>query len=452
MDKDSVILKYMQEELTDADKDITSLHKINNRNEKSLNSLDAKMDEVYRLLNMKCKAVEPKNVAAVLKENDTEKTNLESVLTYEELFQEAQASLAARGLDVESMDYHSQVSQEELEEIIKELNRPLPRKEKWEKSDFIVLFFAGIIGCIADLILANRNNKLTGKNSSISKMLNKLHVHEVGDAIDYQESGMGGGLHRIYSPGHDLVRFIEAVIQIKEGRFEGFADLNKDVIRKVISTVNSKGNPFNNGQELSWIEAVLRYTKHMVGDVFSTHSLPFPGCSLLIEFRNRDMRKLAAVMYYKGFNIKNVALQSFSTICVEIIIRTYLSIKSFSGYKNSFQVDEDYSNLEAIKKFIKPDNEEKRNEMLLVAHAIVTAFNIGKIIVKKSIWEINITEIFSVIKYGIKVVNSAIYRNSQYAKLIRNSSEIHDKWQQLANEICIDDIETEFMTDTLVIE
>ncbi|MFV0341451.1 MAG: hypothetical protein ACK5JH_00965 [Anaerocolumna sp.] len=157
-------------------------------------------------------------------------------------------------------------------------------------------------------------------------------------------------------------------------------------------------------------------------------------------------------MYQNGFNCKNNIVQSLSTIIIEVIIRIYFSIQSVREYKAEFEVSEDYSNFEVVKHFFKPGSKEKLNEMLLVAHSIVTAVNVGKVIINKSPWEINVTEIIAVVKYGVKVFKSTMARHSEYDKLIRNADEIHQKWQELEGNICYDDEEVvREMTEVLVI-
>jgi hypothetical protein len=448
MDKDSIILKYLQNELKDMEEEVTDLSRSNTANEHNLNQLESKFDEVYELLNL-----EKKQKLSVVSSVSPPLTggfigpSVSKVSTYEELYQKARSNLINRGLDVESLDYHSLVTAEELAEIEKELNRPLPRREKWEKGDFVAVFIAASIGSLVDIILSDRNNKFTGRDSKFSDWLNQFHQHDGGGPIDYQGQGFGGGFHRGLSKGHDILRFIEGILMFKNGQFEGIRYVD-GVAHKVVSTVNQYGNPY---EQLSLIEAILKYAQHMFADLFSTCSLPFPGSSFLVECGNRDLRKLAATMYQNGFNFKNIMIQSLSTIIVETILRVYFGIKSVQKYKDSFEVSEDYSNFGAIKEFIKPAAQEKLQEMLLLSHSIVTAINIGKVVIKKSPWELNITEIISVVRYAIPVLKGVIIRHSEYAKLLRNSQEIHGKWEELANSISLEEAEKEFMTSKLVV-
>ena len=445
MDKESVILKYIKKETDSIDDGISEIKSRNSSREQSLDEVDSRLDEIYAMLNMK-----KRNILPIEKpEISTEPSKSEfSAISYDELYNKAALELVKRGLDIDSLDYHSLVTESELIEIEKELNRPLLRREKWEKADFVAVFIAASIGSLVDLILSDRNNKFTGKGSDFSKWLDQFHQHDGGGPIDYQGKGFGGGFHRGLSKGHDVLRFIEAIIMFKNGQFEGVRYID-GVAHKVVSSVNQYGTPY---EQLGWIEAMLKYAKHMFTDLFSTCSLPFPGSSFLFECSDRDLRKLAATMYQNGFNLKNIMIQSLSTIIVEVIIRIYFGIKSVQNYNSEFELTEDYSNFTAIKEFIKPSSKEKLFEMFLLAHSIVTAVNVGKVIIKKSPWELNVTEIISVIRYSIPVVNGVIERNSEYSKLIRNADEIHEKWEQLAENTSLQNVEFELMSQELIIE
>lgn len=448
MDKDSIILKYDQLEVDNIAQEINGLDRANSDQKEALEEMQEKINSLYASIN---RSPTPTSVEAIsdIDMFEAASDSYTEVKTYDELFEHAKSSLINRGLDIETLDYKELVSEEELKELVDEMNRPLSERERWEKGDFIVVFISAAIGSLADIVLGDRSNDLTGDKSSFSSWLNKFHKHESGAPIDYQGEGFGGGFHRGLSKGHDLLRFIEAVFMFKNGQFEGIRYVNGEAI-KVVSKLNQLENPY---EQLSLIDALIRYTKHMVADLFSTCSLPFPGHSFLVEADNRQLRKFAVDMYQNGFNCKNVLVQGLSTAIIEIILRVYYSIKSVKKMENNLDISEDYSNWEKIKEFITPHNQEKLNEMMLVAHSIVTAVSIGKIVVKKAPWEINITEIISVVKYGIRVVNANEARHSEYGKLIRNEEELHRKWGELEAQITGLDKETimEMPEGTLVI-
>lgn len=450
MDKDSVILKHNQLEVEDISNRTDKVKARNDKQTKEIGEMQEKIAAIYKALGKKIPAEKQETVEreSIFQNQDIPK------YSYDELYSKANKSLLERGFDVENLAYQDLVSEEELQEIITELNKALPRKEKWVKADFIVVFIASTIGSLSDLILGKRDNVLTGADprkhfeSKVSEWLNQFHQHESGGPIDYQGAGFGGGFHRELSKGHDILRFIEGIMMFKNGRFEGIRYVNGEAI-KVVTSVNQYGNPY---EQLALIEAITRYSRHMFADLFSTCSLPFPGSSFLVECDNRQLRIFAADMYKNGFNCKNIIMQSLSTIIIEIIIRIFYSIQAVQNMKQDFELEEDYSNYDKIKMFLNPISKEKLNEMLLVSHAIVTAFNVGKIIIKKSPWEINVTEIISVVRYGVKVLKENKRRNSEYVKLLRNSELIHNKWKDLEEKIvCIEETSLEQMQDVLVI-
>ena len=436
MDKDAVILRHQQQTTSDIESEITDLQNSNEDQERRLAELQKKLEAM---------GARPSKKRPLLRNiKKTAQDDSATEMSYESLFEEAYASLSARGLDPDNVDYSNLVSDEELEQIIRELNKPLPREEKWTKADFIVVFIAAVIGSVVDFILSNRNNKATGQHSKFSEWLNDTFhegKHPTNAPIDYQGKGFGGGYHRELSKGHDIARFAEGIKMFKNGTFEGVRYVN-GVAEPVKVVANQFGNPY---ATLSTIEAIIGYAQHMFADLFSKVSLPFPGYSFLTESSNRDVRKFAADMYHNGFNCKNIIIQSASTIAIEVIIRIYFSIMSVKKYHDQIEVAEDYSNLEALKKFIKPESKEKLHEMLLVAHAIVTAMNVGKVVITKNLASINVTEIISVIRYGISVVSAMNKRHGEYARLIYHAGEINDLWEKLDSEYSID--ETAFIED-----
>ena len=445
-DKDSVILKYEQQISSEIESDVGKLARNNDKQDAKLKELQERMKKLNDGKTVVYK--KPKAKLSILSKSNVEP---QADLSYEQLYSLAEKSLSERGLDTDELNYHDLVSEDELKEVIKQLNTGLPKEEKWVKSDFVVTFIAAFIGCAADIVLSNRDNKFTGKDSSFSKRLNELHEktfkHKTGAPIDYQGKGFGGGHHRELSQGHDLARFVEGIKMFKEGRFEGVRVVNDQVI-KVISTVNQYENPY---AQLGTIEAIINYAGHMFADLFSTYSLPFPGYSFLRESSSRETRLLAADMYKNGFNLKNVMTQSLSAIIIEFILRLYYSIQSVRKYSKELEIDEKYSNIEAIKKFINPEHKEKLNEMLLVAHAIVMAQNVGRITFRciasqgldaQALSQINVAEIIAVVRYGVSVVKEVAARNGEYAKLIYHLDDIDEKW------VAIDD---KFKNDEVII-
>lgn len=421
MDKDTMILKHQQETVADAESDISSLQSSNDDQAKRIAEMQAKLKALG------AKSAKRRPFIRAHKDENNGADEKQTPASYDDLFAAANKSLTERGLDVDTLDYHDLVSEDELEQITRELNRALPREEKWQKADFVVVFIAALIGGVVDFILSNRNNSATGQQSKFSDWLNDTFhegKHATNAPIDYQGKNFGGGYHRELSRGHDIARFVDGIKMFKNGTFEGVRYVD-GVAHKVVMTANQYGNPY---EQMTTIEAIVGYTQHMFADLFSKVSLPFPGYSFLAESKSRDV---AADMYHNGFNCKNIIIQSASTIAIEIIIRIYFSIMSVKKYRDQIEVAEDYSNMDALKKFIKPENKDKLNEMLLVAHAIVTAVNVGKVVIIKNLASINVTEIMAVVRYGVSVVSAMNKRNNEYSKLLFHTEQVETLWRKL---------------------
>lgn len=457
MDKDLVILKHEQFEVDKADQDVQTLEESNDEQSERLKEMQKRIDAMYQRLG-KTKLVPVPSMDERKSVSDV-KEEVGDSISYDELYDLAESNLKSRGLDVDAIDFDDVLDPEEFSDILAELDAPLPREQKWKKSDFIVVFIAGLIGSAVDLVVGNRNNALTGKNSKLSDWLNEIHEskfpHSKGAPIDFQGkidgfAHFGGGNHRAYSKGHDLLRFVDGIKMFKNGTFEAVAYEN-GVGHVVRSTVNQFGNPY---KELPLITAILEYAHHMIADFFSENSLPFPGYSFLQECDVKKLRNLSANMYKNGFNCKNVLIQSVTAAIVEIIIRLHFSIQSVKEYKDSVEISEDFSNWEAVKKFFKPTSQDKLHEMLLVSHTIVLAVNVGKIVISEgtAIADINVAEILSVVKYGIKVTKAVASRNFEYAKLMYHAKEINQQWAELEDKIdSYDEALIAEMTETLSI-
>lgn len=435
--KDIVILKHAASETDTAETEIQQLSEKSKSQQVRLQQLRDELGKINQKTGQSTKTVQ----STTSRKRENHVNVFRAPLTYEELYAQASASLRAKGLDPDDIGYQDLVSEDELEKIVTELNSALPREETWSKADFIVTFVAAFVGCCADLLLSNRDNPLTGTKSAFSEKLNNLHEkvfkHKTGAPIDYQGPHFGGGFHRELSKGHDLARFVEGIKSFKNGTFEAIRYENG--VRMVVqATSNQFGTPFG---QLTTIQAIIEYAHHMFADLFSTYSLPFPGYSFLTESSSRNLRKFAATMYQNGFNCKNVITQSLTTIIIEVIIRLYYSIQAVRGMKEEIELEEDYSNFDAFKEFISPHKTDKLNEMLLVAHSIVTGFNTGKIVIKclatkniKSVSELNITEIMATVRYGISVMKATLKRNNSFSKLIYHSDEITKQWNEIEKE------------------
>lgn len=464
IDKDVIILKSQKDRIDLLENKVKKNNDIISQNKSSLNNIKSDIERIYELTGIKPYS---SNVSTHKESHIKKSPNVENI-DYNTLYEKSKIDLESKGIDINNVTYDDLLEPEIIKEIEEKLNRPVPRKEKWSRDDKIIVMAAVIVGSIADIIFGDRTNKLTGsgykakitehgwefqksKDSDFSRWLNKFHIHPDGSPIDYQGKDFGGGLHRQLSKGHDLFRAIETIINIKNGRFEGIVYRN-GVASKVVQNANQYGLPYDT---MSMFEAIGNYLKHMKGDFFSTYSLPIPGYSFFRESSNRDLRIFSANMYKAGFNLKNVAIQGVSTLSIELILRIYMAIKETVRIKKenkSFNILEDYSNINNIKSVMNPAGNPKYREMFLLAHSMVTAVNIGKIIIKKAPWEINLTEIIMTIRYFIPFIEDYLYRNSKQAILDRNTLKINSEWESMLNRFEDYDKDIPMPNKVLIIE
>ena len=432
MDKDYVILKHEQLNTEEIKKRADALEKNREDIDRALVEMQRKLNVLRNEANIEVQTIKPVMV------EETTKRQPVVLKTYDELFDIANRSIIERGLDPEDIGYGDLLTEQEIREIENELNALLSREEKWVKNDFIAVFIAALLGGTTDFIFGNRNNPLTGQGSDFAiELSEKFHNHAPNAPIDYQGEGFGGPEHRLKSKGHDILRFVEGIEMFKNGQFEGAYHVGHGKVVEAVVKANQYGTPY---EQLSTINAILAYAQHMFGDLFSSYSLPFPGYSFIMNSDNRALRKMTIDMYRNGFNCKNIVIQSISTICIEVLIRIYYSIYAVQRMKNDIEVEEDYSNLDLIKEFFVPGNKEKLMEMLLLAHTIVTAANVGKITITKRIDQINITEIMAVVRYGSSVLKDIWKRNDKYGKLMRNADLIEHRWEELELQVFDEDI------------
>jgi hypothetical protein len=318
--------------------------------------------------------------------------------------------LTEQGYDTNQIDLQLLLSSKEIIEINREINRPLTESLKWDKWDYIFVFIAAVMGSACDFFFGDPNKGLSkylsNKNTKVGGWFEQIHIlHEDNNPMDYQGYKMGGGNHRQRSIGHDLFGFLEGIMQIKNGTFTGgYFEYGKWV--KIVADCNQYGKPY---AQMSWDEAIWNYTAHVFCDFFSTKSLPVPGFGYLSRMSTREIRIFSDNLYANGYNLRHMFVQALSIACVEIIIRVYSYIK--------------YYKTDLDKESIK----SKQRETRLLAHALVSSFNIGKVIITQNPLSINFAQILFTCYQIWPLLIQNYRRNNRMQLLLRNLDEISDE-------------------------
>ncbi len=348
-----------------------------------------------------------------------------------------------------------------ITQINTKFDAPLARTP-WDKWDTTVVFGAALVGIIVDWFCAPLGNPLSDKLRSYGtklhdnggvvsgfkslqrslregslagkfEWLDKLANMDVSHdnlPIDYTGKHFGGAHHRVLSPGHDLLRFMSAIWQIKNGQFIGTRFENGQAIMEVFG-VSEKGKVYTGTAD--WQTAAVLYLLHVVADFFTKTSLPIPGTSLLKEIPNRDIRKFVSDMYegrvngvpseHGGVNLRHLVGQSVTPTVISLIIWLYHLIRyKIGGWWATRQGTPREE--EAIKGL-------KLNEMMATAHTLVTGVNIGRVVITQNPTSLNIAELFVCMKHLFGLAMKTLERRSPKAKFERNQLILAEGWDRV---------------------
>lgn len=330
--------------------------------------------------------------------------------------------LKEKNINISKISIDDFLSIEEISEIETYLNRPLVKRAKWDRWDYLTVFLVSVVGVIIDTLVGNPKKGVSAicsdKNSFIGSWFENVHsLHSSNSPMDYQGYKMGGGGHRLRSIGHDLLGFAFGIRQIMNGTFTG-GYYQDGKYFEIFSKVNQYGNPY---ESKSFIEAFFTYIGHIFCDFFSSNSIPVPGFGVLAQLPSREIRTFAAYMYNNGYNLRHMFIQGFSVLFIELMIRTY----SYFRFKKVQGLEGDQF-------------KQKRRELLLLSHSLVSGFNIGKVVITGNILSLNLPQISAVVFHFLPFVMFHYRNNDKTQKLLRNIVDLKANQMKLENEIIMD--------------
>lgn len=318
-----------------------------------------------------------------------------------------------------------------------------------DKWDIIVTFSLALMEVAGDFFICDPKNPkslahtLSDKNSKLGSFMDSIHhkLDHSGQPLDYQGPKFGGGDHRVRTFAHDLLMFPFAIYMLMNGKFiDGYYE--NSLFQTVVSSANQFGTPY---ESMSFLDSIVGYATHMAADFFSAAGLPIPGYSLLTHAPNREIRKFANDLYHDGLNLRNLLLQGVPVALTELGMWIYMGLR--------------YNGTSYSKEMI----QHKRNKLLLIAHGIATAVNVGKVIITQNpvslnlimiirtfhlVWkvlseELSLTnkavtkEAMEIVKNRVETMQTLIlldktmYMTEQYDRLISNlRDDLHERQKQ----------------------
>lgn len=303
---------------------------------------------------------------------------------------------------------------------------------EWTAEDLVILGLSGALSIISS-VYDTQTDALVRRGIGWLKSAPLLRRWEAEAArlpIDYTGRHFGGPAHRVRSSGHDVMRFADALKQVRTGVFRG---VRWEDGQKIVEEVSSTpfGNPFREASDAP--EAIALTLKHWAADIVTPMSLPLPGWTLLYEMPNRDLRKFAHDAYSgvapgEGMNLRSgLVSPSLGVLANELLIRTHVHLQA---YEDTGSTELDSQRL------------LKRTEMLLAGHALGSAAGLTKAAVKAAAHD----------PFAVRHVNlPALMRTGSLALDLRSRRDDLDRelpvtWTSLAQEELAGLDETELWT------
>jgi len=263
---------------------------------------------------------------------------------------------------------------------------------KFDKWDWIVVGISSLLASLSDLVLGRPSGFKEPhlKNDALFGIGKKINQYEMkNNPIDFQDLQSFGGDHRLYSYGHDLLRFFEGVRQTMIGEYRGISSgISGEVVKQFI-----------NYDSISWEKAILINLLHLLKDFCTAKSLPLPGMTILASLHNDKMPKFAEQLYDNGVNVRTMSAQAISVAVIELTIRVYHFLRLYG---------------QAVDKELR---DEKLRKMLLLSHSIAATFNIGKVIVTKNPFLLNTAQFVLILKYVYQAINKQM---ADFKKRVEN--------------------------------
>jgi hypothetical protein len=267
------------------------------------------------------------------------------------------------------------------------------------------------------------------KGSGLTKWLQSLELPEwlqkwLEEVAKVPYDNTGGSSHRSDTPGHDpILGFVFGVIDIIRGSSTTMKNGKIDIVTGV---ADGKGI----------LEALVLQLLHLLSDVATKRGLPVPFASIFrlldVGSFKRENGKTATVsqlmgwMYHHGYDMRHFVTMSTTPATIEIILRMYILIRAFVE-------DEDKaSNISSNPKY---------RSMLLSAHAIASASNVGKVYLRAgNPLAINYAEWLALLRYLVPSMKYWIFNRSkmelehmekiseeEWSKLLENGSTLLER-------------------------
>jgi hypothetical protein len=299
----------------------------------------------------------------------------------------------------------------------------------WDAGDFVTVFLAGVLGGLMDVFIGKPSSghrtdsepgSLFGKpvepritSDSFFGLGERLKTYDLpANPIDAHLPGAAPGDHRLYSYGHDLLRFFKGLDLILKGKGPvGISGTGGE-----ISLTSSAWHTPD-----SYWAAVLIQALHLYKDFWSARSLPLPGSTIIANMNDDQMPEvIQELTNNRDVNLRVMVGQALAMTVIEIMVRIWVHIKYRSSHHSP----------EVIK--------AKRDKMLLLGQSVGFGFNLGKIVVTKNPFFLNVPQMLRITALAVVVAKEgANLRNRAVTK--GQLAVLRSKYETLKTLVLLDE-------------
>lgn len=223
-------------------------------------------------------------------------------------------------------------------------------------------------------------------------------------------AGLYPKTHRFHSLGHDpLLGFIFGVKDQLSGSFTAIDKTGHLITQQVAAPLLSGDNFF-----VAIAEALKTQFGHLASDVATKTGLPAPFMSLLmflqfgkIGVKEHSVAEISRYMYEAGYDFRHFMAGTVPVMVTETIVRLGYFVRSISAGKNLADAVPSASNLSL-------------RRQLLIAHAVATLVNAGKVYFSGSILSINWSQMLTLLRYAVPELSYMLHgQEAERSKLVQ---------------------------------
>ncbi len=322
----------------------------------------------------------------------------------------------------------------EIAVIDAQLDRPVSA-EPMDRGDLVTVGVCAGLGAIAVLLDdqidgfvkdrlcdLHKPNTTMGK-TKLGKAIRRWDSESHRLAIDYSGKGIGepGGIHRVRSVGHDLLRPFDAIQQIRSGEFVGHDWENNVPVEIVADRPRTGFLPYRQIEDVN--DAIVLWLKHLAADFTTDKSLPIPGATYLHDISYHGIRSFGGEAYKAGLNLRSVAISGMlPVVTVELGVRLTVHFRTWRETQSAT---------------LTPERKAKLGNMLLLSHGIVAGASAGKVAVRWSaegpvaLRDLNVAALAATARYAVPAMTRYVKRDDPGRKYERNDRELIAGWDAL---------------------